>query len=184
MEFTEDLMRNLVKEVFGRLDIEIVGEKIDFGEKFPRITFDKMTDGKNTDEAFKVAVRKTIRPTFVIDHPVDISPLAKKKDESTVERFQLILGGLEVVNAFSELNDPVDQKKRFEEQIERKEDSEKHPFDQDFIKALEYGMPPTAGWGMGVDRMVMLLTGSKTLREILFFPFMKPDKTDSSRSLS
>ena len=176
MEFTEDLMRNLVKEVFGRLDIEIAGEKIDFGEKFPRITFDKMTDGKNTDEAFKVAVRKTIHPTFVIDHPVDISPLAKKKDGSTVERFQLILGGLEVANAFSELNDPVDQKKRFEEQVERKEDGEKHPFDEDFIKALEYGMPPTAGWGMGVDRMVMLLTGSKTLREILFFPFMKPEK--------
>ena len=176
MEFTEDLMRNLVKEVFGRLDIEIAGEKIDFGEKFPRITFDKMTDGKNTDEAFKVAVRKTIHPTFVIDHPVDISPLAKRKDVSTVERFQLILGGLEVVNAFSELNDTVDQKKRFEEQVERKEDGEKHPYDEDFIKALEYGMPPTAGWGMGVDRMVMLLTGSKTLREILFFPFMKPEK--------
>ena len=101
---------------------------------------------------------------------------AKKKDEKTVERFQLILGGLEVANAFSELNDPVDQKKRFEEQVERKEDGEKHPYDEDFIKSLEYGMPPTAGWGMGIDRMVMLLTGSKTLREILLFPFMKPDK--------
>lgn len=176
MEFTEELMRNLVKEVFGRLDIEIAGEKVDFGEKFPRITFDEMTGGKNTDEAFKAAVKKTIRPTFAIDHPVDISPLAKRKDVSTVERFQLILGGLEVANAFSELNDPVDQKKRFEEQTERKEDGEKHPYDEDFIKALEYGMPPTAGWGMGIDRIVMLLTGSKTLREILLFPFMKPEK--------
>lgn len=176
MDFTEELMKNLVKKVFGKTEIEIAGKKVDFAKNFPRITFDKMTDGKNTDEAFKAAVRKTIEPTFVIDHPIEISPLAKKKDEKTVERFQLILGGLEVVNAFSELNDPVDQKKRFEEQVERKEDGEKHPFDEDFIKALEYGMPPTAGWGMGVDRMVMLLTGSKTLREILLFPFMKPDK--------
>jgi len=174
MEFTEELMRNLVKEVFGRLDIEIAGEKVDFSKKFPRITFDEMTGGDNTDEAFKAAVRKTITPTFAIDHPIEISPLAKRKDEKTVERFQLILGGLEVANAFSELNDPVDQKKRFEEQVERKEDGEKHPYDEDFIKSLEYGMPPTAGWGMGIDRMVMLLTGSKTLREILLFPFMKP----------
>jgi lysyl-tRNA synthetase class 2 len=176
MEFTEELMKNLVTEVFGQTDIEIAGELVDFGKKFPRITFSDLTEGKNTDEAFKNAVKKIVEPTFIIDHPLDISPLAKKKDVSTVERFQLILGGLEVVNAFSELNDPVDQKNRFEEQVERKEDGEKHPFDDDFIKALEYGMPPTAGWGMGIDRMVMLLTGSKTLREILLFPFMKPDK--------
>ncbi len=176
MEFTEELMKNLVKEVFGKTEIEIGGKLVDFSKKFPRITFDKLTDGKNSDEAFKNAVRNITEPTFVIDHPIEISPLAKKKDASTVERFQLILSGLEVVNAFSELNDPVDQKMRFEEQTERKEDGEKHPYDEDFIKALEYGMPPTAGWGMGIDRMVMLLCGAKTLREILLFPYMKPEK--------
>jgi len=191
MEFTEELMCDLVKQVFDKTEIEIGGKKIDFTKKFPRITFDKMTGGKNTDEAFKVAVRKTIEPTFVIDHPVEISPLAKKKvpmpqgdagsrSESVgnvVERFQLILGGLEVANAFSELNDPVDQKQRFEEQGKKKAagDEEAHDYDADFVKALEYGMPPTAGWGMGIDRVVMLLCGAKTLREILLFPFMKSE---------
>ena len=98
--------------------------------------------------------------------------------KTTVERFQLIIGGLEVVNAFSELNDPVDQKERFLDQGKKKEagDEEAHSYDEDFIRSLEYGMPPTAGWGMGIDRMVMLLTGSKTLREILLFPFMKLEK--------
>jgi lysyl-tRNA synthetase class 2 len=177
MEFTEELMKNLVKEVFGKTEIEINGELVDFGKKFPRVTFSDLTEGKNTDEAFKNAVRKIVEPTFVIDHPIEISPLAKKKDGSTVERFQLILGGLEVVNAFSELNDPVDQQSRFEDQGEKRKsgDEEAHDYDDDFIKALEYGMPPTAGWGLGIDRMVMLLTGSKTLREILLFPFMKPE---------
>jgi lysyl-tRNA synthetase, class II len=178
MDFTEELMGNLVKEVFGKTEIEINGNRVDFSKKFPRITFDKITAGKNTDEAFRVAVRKTLDPTFVIDHPVEISPLAKKKNDKSVERFQLILGGLEIINAFSELNDPLDQEERFLEQSKKREtgDEEAHEYDADFVKALEYGMPPTAGWGMGVDRVVMLLTGSKTLREILFFPFMKPDK--------
>jgi len=177
MDFTEELMKDLVHEVFGTLEIDIVDKKIDFSKKFPRITFSDLTDGKNTDEAFKTAVKNIITPTFVIDHPIDISPLAKKKGEKTVERFQLILGGLEVVNAFSELNDPVDQEARFKEQGKKRDsgDEEAHEYDADFIKALEYGMPPTAGWGMGIDRMVMLLTGSKTLREILLFPFMKPE---------
>jgi len=175
MSFTEDLMRDLVKQVFGKMEIEIYGKKVDFNKKFPRVTFDKFTAGKNTDDAFKIGVKATSDPTFVINHPIEISPLAKKKDEKTVERFHLILGGLEIANAFSELNDPIDQKERFEDQVKRKEDEEQHPYDQDFIKALEYGMPPTAGWGMGVDRIVMALTGSKTMREILLFPFMKPE---------
>jgi len=180
MEFTQDLMKNLVKKVFDKTDIDINGKKVDFGKEFPRVTFSELTGGKNTDEAFKSAVRKIIEPTFVIDHPVDISPLAKKKDEKTVERFQLILGGLEVVNAFSELNDPTDQEERFKDQGEKKEkgDEEAHQYDADFIKSLEYGMPPTAGWGMGIDRLTMLLTGSKTLREILFFPYMRPEKNE------
>ncbi len=180
MEFTEELMKNLVKEVFGKTDVEITGEMVDFSLKFPRITFSDFTGGKNTDEAFKAAVKKITRPTFVIDHPIEISPLAKRKGEKTVERFQLILGGLEVVNAFSELNDPVDQKLRFEDQGKKRDsgDEEAHEYDADFVKALEYGMPPTAGWGMGIDRLVMLLTGSKTLREILLFPYMRPEKNE------
>lgn len=178
MEFTQEMLKDVVSEVFGKTEIEIAGKLVDFSKSFSRITFAEMTENKNSDEAFKVAVKKTIEPTFVIDHPVEISPLAKKKDESVVERFQLVLGGLEIVNAFSELNDPTDQKERFEsqEKLRKSGDEETHAYDADFIKALEYGMPPTAGWGMGVDRFVMLLCGAKTLREILFFPFMKPEK--------
>ena len=178
MEFTEDLLRAVVKDVFGREDIEIAGKKINFSKDFKRLTFDKLTDGKNTDEAFKFAVKKIIEPTFVIDHPIDISPLAKRKNQKSVERFQLILGGLEVINAFSELNDPIEQEERFKEQVKLREKGreEAHMYDEDFVRALEYGMPPTAGWGLGVDRFVMLLCGAKTLREILLFPYMKPEE--------
>jgi len=128
-----------------------------------------------TDEAFKEAVRKIKEPTFIINHPLDISPLAKKNDEKTVQRFQLIIDGIEVVNAFSELNDPLDQEARFRQQ-EKKKSEEKHKFDKDFVEALKYGMPPTAGFGMGIDRFVMLITGSHSIREILLFPFMKPEE--------
>ena len=177
MEFTQELMKDVVKNVFGKTDIEINGQMVEFGKEFKRITFDKLTGGKNSDEALKAAVKKIAEPTFVIDYPIEISPLAKKKNEKTVERFQLILGGLEIVNAFSELNDPEEQRERFAEQSElRKKGKEAHDYDEDFLKALEYGMPPTAGWGMGVDRFVMLLCGAKTLLEILLFPYMRPEK--------
>jgi len=183
MEFTEDLLRAVINNVFDRLDIEIAGKKINFNKEFKRITFDQLTDGKNSDEAFKAAVKEIVEPTFVINHPIEISPLAKKKDAKTVERFQLILGGLEIVNAFSELNDPTDQEERFKEQAKLREKGkeEAHMYDDDFIKALEFGMPPTAGWGLGVDRFVMLLCGAKTLREILLFPYMRPEKANSKK---
>lgn len=179
MKFSEELMKNLVHEVFGKLDVEITGEKVDFGKEIPRITFDKFTDGKNNEESFKAAVKQTIQPMFVTNHPTDLLPLAKKneKDPKVVDSFQLIMGGLELVKAFTELNDPIDQEQRFRDQGEKRKsgDEEAHDYDADFVKALEYGMPPTAGWGMGIDRMVMLLAGSKTLREILLFPYMKPE---------
>ncbi len=183
MEFTEDLLRAVINNVFDRLDIEIAGKKINFNKEFKRITFDQLTDGKNSDEAFKAAVKEIVEPTFVINHPIEISPLAKKKNQKVVERFQLILGGLEIVNAFSELNDPTDQEERFKEQAKLREKGkeEAHMYDDDFIKALEFGMPPTAGWGLGVDRFVMLLTGAKTLREILLFPYMRPEKANSKK---
>ena len=180
MEFTEKLLKTVVKEVFGKTEIEIAGEKVDFGKKFPVVTFDKFTAGKNNEEGFKPAVKKTIQPTFVINHPTDLLPLAKKNSENpkVVDSFQLVMGGLELIKAFSELNDPVDQLGRFNDQAKMKEkgDEEAHENDPDFIRALEFGMPPTAGWGMGIDRFVMLLTGSKTLREAMLFPYMKVDK--------
>ncbi len=133
---------------------------------------------KIADGIFKKLRGKIIEPTFVIDHPLEISPLAKKKadDPDKTARFQLIVFGSEIVNGFSELNDPIDQKQRFKKQaeIKKKGDIEAHPQDIDYIEALEYGMPPTAGLGIGIDRLVTVLTRSSSLKEVILFPFMKP----------
>jgi lysyl-tRNA synthetase class 2 len=160
----------VVKKVNGKAVIERNGRKIVIKKPFKRITFSKLTGGKMTDEEFKKEIRKIKEPTFVINHPIDVSPLAKRNDEKTVQRFQLVIDGVEIVNAFSELNDPVEQEKRFREQVKKKEG---HENDKEFVESLKYGMPPAAGFGMGVDRFVMLLTGVNSLREILLFPFMR-----------
>jgi len=136
--------------------------------------------GKICDEMYKEFVRKNIiEPTFVMDHPIELSPLAKKKEEDPkyVERFQLVLGGgIELCNAFSELNDPIDQSERFNSQQEMAlaGDEEAHPIDNDYIEALEHGMPPTSGFGMGIDRLIGLLTDKRNIKEVILFPTLRP----------
>jgi lysyl-tRNA synthetase class 2 len=137
--------------------------------------------GKLWNEIFEAKVETTlIQPTFITDYPTDISPLSKKRedDPNFVERFELFVVGREMANAFSELNDPVDQKDRFQKQVSEREagDDEAHQMDDDFIRALEYGMPPAAGEGIGIDRLVMLLTGSSSIRDVILFPQMKKEK--------
>ncbi len=146
---------------------------------------DSMGEGKLIDAIFGSKCEKNfINPTFIIDYPKSMSPLTKehRSDPNLTERFELIINGMEIANAYSELNDPIDQLKRFEDQLElsKKGDDEAMFIDMDFIKSLEYGMPPTSGIGIGVDRLVMLMTNQTSIQEVLFFPQMKPLKEESS----
>ncbi len=143
-----------------------------------------MGKGKLVDEIFSEKCEKhCIQPTFITDYPIEMSPLTKKhrSKEGLVERFELYINGKEIANAYSELNDPIDQRERFEEQITLagRGDDEAMPLDEDFLRALEYGMPPTAGLGVGIDRLCMLITNQASIQEVLFFPQMRPEAAQS-----
>ena len=137
--------------------------------------------GKLVYSLFEAVVEPNlIQPTTIYDYPVEVSPLSKAKpnDLAHVERFEFFCGGFELGNAFSELNDPIEQKKRFEDQLAQRAsgDDEAHQMDEDYVRALSYGLPPTGGEGIGIDRLVMLLTGSKSIRDVILFPLMRPEK--------
>ncbi|MBI2591666.1 MAG: lysine--tRNA ligase [Candidatus Brennerbacteria bacterium] len=189
MKFVRDFLLKVFRSLGFKNSIVYEGKKINIAGRWEQITFDKAlrkfygakADSLNNaeaDEVFKKSVRPNlINPTFVVNHPKAISPLAKtnKKDPDLVDRFQLVIAGVELVNAFSELNDPIDQRNRLEEQerLFRAGDLEASRFDEDFIEALEYGMPPAAGMGIGIDRLAALLTNSHSIKEVIAFPALK-----------
>ncbi len=170
-------------EHFTGIDISKMDEKqlAETAEKLNVEIDDSMGKGKLIDEIFgETCEAKLIQPTFITDYPIEMSPLAKKhrSEEGLVERFEGIVNGKEICNAYSELNDPVDQRKRFEEQLmlAKRGDDEAMMLDEDFLKSIEYGMPPTAGLGIGIDRLSMIMTNSNSIQDVLFFPQMRPEK--------
>ncbi len=178
-------MRDLIKQ-YAKIDIEEYPDQKTMFEVAKKLKVDGIDKtsgrGKLIDDIYKHYARPFIvNPIFVIDHPVELSPLAKRRTDNPnyVERFQLLcVGGNELCNAFSELNDPLDQEARFKEQVEngRAGDEESMPYDEDFITALKHGMPPTAGLGMGIDRLVKLLVDAQNLKEVILFPTLRPEQ--------
>ncbi len=175
-------MIDLIKEETGFDASDFDFEKIKAFCKEQKIEIEPTAGpGKLIEEIFSVFVEpKLIQPTFVIDFPKEVSPLAKEKPGNPLltERFELFINGNEFGNAFTELNDPIDQRARLEAQSKLREmgDVEANVVDEDFLEALEYGMPPTGGLGIGIDRLVMLFTGNTSIKEVILFPQMKPEE--------
>ena len=221
MDFTEEMLENICKDVLGTTDVQIGENKVSFKRPFKRIsmidaikehtgidisamnenelretckkidvpTDESMGKGKLIDEIFgEKCEHLYIQPTFITDYPVEMSPLCKKHRDNPelTERFELMVNGKELANAYTELNDPIDQKARFEEQVKlaEKGDDEAMFIDQDFVKSLEYGMPPTSGMGIGIDRLCMFLTNNSSIQEVLFFPQMRPEKKEVKLDLT
>ena len=174
-------------EHFTGIDISKMDEKTmaETAKKIGVAVDKSMGKGKLIDEIFEEKCEgQLIQPTFITDYPIEMSPLAKKhrEHEGLAERFEAICNGKEICNAFSELNDPIDQRARFEEQLAlgKRGDEKAMTLDEDFLRAIEYGMPPTAGLGIGIDRLSMIMTNSNSIQDVLFFPQMKPEKNTDS----
>jgi lysyl-tRNA synthetase class 2 len=164
--------------------VEYQGTQLDFGSvrrlSMREAVGDPSLGGHALMEAFESNVESTlIQPTIIYDYPVEVSPLSKNKssDPAFVERFEIYVAGMEIGNAYTELNDPQEQRRRFEMQrtLQAAGDEEAHQMDQDYLRAMSYGMPPTGGEGIGIDRLTMLLTNSKSIRDVILFPLLRPE---------
>jgi len=210
MDYTEAMLSNVAKELYGKMVLTVDDYSIDFKppwkrytmfeviKNFTNIDISKMDEcalkevskelgieidatagkGKIIDEIFSITCEPhIIQPTFITDHPIEMSPLAKQHRDNPllVERFEVICNGKEICNSFSELNDPLEQRKRFEEQLQlgKRGDIEAMQLDEDYLRALSYGMPPTAGLGIGIDRLAMIMTNAPSIQEVIFFPQMR-----------
>ena len=195
MDLTEQMLSHIADKVNGTTACTFGEHSFDMAPPFRRATMQELVSekigiviwGHELVEAFEKHVEYTlINPTFVLDFPTEVSPLAKKKtdDPRLTYRFELFIAGQEIGNAFSELNDPLDQEKRFREQAAKKAggDDEAQAFDSDYIRALQYGLPPTGGLGIGIDRLVMLLTNNTSIREVILFPLLKPERSNVESS--
>ncbi|MFW6138420.1 MAG: lysine--tRNA ligase [Spirochaetota bacterium] len=216
MDFTTRLIRHVLQQVTGGLELNYRGTSIDFGKEWKKLSLgdlvlqesgidisecsskknliekikkrsieihgvEEMSFGSIVDNIFKKVCRpKIIDPVFVIHHPIELSPLARQNDDNpaVTDRFQLVVNGWEIVNAYSELINPLEQRKRLEEQAKLHSggDTEAMVMDEDFLLAMEHGMPPMSGWGMGIDRFICLLCGQENLRDVVLFPLMKPQE--------
>jgi lysyl-tRNA synthetase, class II len=184
MDFCEQMLRAVVFTVLGHTHVKFGEHDLDFGQSFNRVSMKESVGeaGDNSEkllERFEAEVEaKLIQPTFITDFPKPISPLSKAspRDPSVAERFELYITGTEIANGFSELNDPVEQFERFKDQMKQRErgDEEAMLMDEDYLRALSYGMPPAAGIGIGIDRFVMLLTNKQSIRDVILFPHLKP----------
>jgi len=188
MDFCEQMLRAVVFKVLGHTHAWFGDQELDFGEPFRRVgmkeslaELGQQVTNENVLDLFEERIEHgLIQPTFITDFPKPISPLSKgsPSNPDVAERFELYIAGMEVANGFSELNDPLEQYDRFREQVKRRErgDEEAMLMDEDYIRALSYGMPPAAGIGIGVDRLVMLLTNKQSIRDVIIFPHMRPER--------
>jgi lysyl-tRNA synthetase class 2 len=188
MDFCEHMLRTVVFTVLGHTHAKFGEHEIDFGSLFSRVGMKESLTGRVPDdqitddkvlELFEAHVEDgLVQPTFITDFPKPISPLSKASpaNPSVAERFELYIAGMEIANGFSELNDPAEQYERFRDQVKQRErgDEEAMLMDEDYIRALSYGMPPAAGIGIGIDRLVMLLTNRTSIRDVILFPHMRP----------
>jgi len=184
MDFTVDLLKQTAIDATGSTLVEYQGTKLDFGNirrlSMQEAVGNSSLKGHALVEAFERQVEHTLfEPTIIYDYPVEVSPLSKHKrdDPAFVERFEIYAAGMEIGNAYTELNDPAEQCRRFEMQLELKAagDEEAHQMDEDYLRAMSYGMPPTGGEGIGIDRLTMILTNSKSIRDVILFPLLRPE---------